>query len=305
MKNQYLIYLFILIALSGCSVLSDSQLKNINVYATAATSYSNYPGEVIRYYAKLNQDNRILKTSNLKDIDAVNAGLDSARKNYNFRINLAADFDLSLQLFRQYAALLAKLSSPDYITDLNTNSTALGENNTSLVKQYNAKAGKKLPDEIGTKLSDAVFIAGKRWIKSRQSKALKEFIPAGNVLIGTITDNLVTTLEGDATSSGSVRELISFGKSDFKDQYQIIVLTKPGGINYPSLKVYYETLARFDSLEAMRTQCVLTAKKIKTEHEKLTQDIQSKKKLKEIFSESADLITDVRKLKNAYQTLVN
>lgn len=305
MKTQYLIYFFLWIALSSCSVLSDSQLKNINVYATAAKSYSNYPGEVIRYYAKLNQDNRILKTSNLKDIDAVNAGLDSARKNYNFRVNLAADFDLSLQLFQQYAALLAKLSSPDDVTDLSNSSTALGENNTSLVKQYNAKASKKIPGEIGVKISDAVFIAGKRWIRSRQSKALKEFIPAGNILIGAMTDNLVTALEGDSASSSSIRELISFSKTDFKDQYQIIVLTKPAGINYPSLKVYYETLARYDSLEAMRAQCVLTAKKIKTGHEKLTQDIQSKKKLKEIFNESADLIADIQKLKNTYQTLVN
>lgn len=305
MKTQPLICFFLLLALSSCSVLSDSQFKNINVYATTAKSYSVYPGNIIREYASLNQNNRILKTSGFKDVAAVDAGLNSASQNYNLRINLANQFDLSLQLFQQYTALLSKLSSGDYVSDLSSNNKLLGENSTDLVKKYNAKASKKLPNEVGEKLSDAVFIIGKRWVKSRQAKALKEFIPAGNILLGTMVDNLVAGLEGNDQGATSLKDLISLDKSDFKDKYTIIVFGKPEGINYPNVKTYYETLNRYDSLETMRFQCVLTAKKIKAGHDKLTQSIQSKKELKEIFNESIDLIADVQKLKKAYESFNN
>ncbi|MVN22913.1 hypothetical protein [Mucilaginibacter arboris] len=303
MKNQYLIYFLLFIFLSSCSVLSDSQLKNINVYATAAKAYSDYPGEVIRHYALLNQDNRILKASSLKDLPLVLSALNSATENYQFRINQADQFDLSLKLFQQYVSLMATLSAEDYVNDLTSSSKALGESSTDLVKQYNAKASKKLPDEIGEKLSSAVFIVGKRWVKNRQAKALKEFIPAGNVLVATMVDNLVAGLEGK--DAGSFKDLISLSRSDFKDKYEIIVLSEKNGINYPNLKVYYETLNRYDSLEVLRAQCVLSANKVKSCHEKLTQDIQNKKKLKTIFTESSDLIADIRKLKDAYQTFAD
>ncbi len=306
LKNlQCLIVFFLLLVLTGCSVLSDSQLKNINVYATAAKSYSVYPGDVIRGYASLNQNNRILKSSGFKDVAAVDAGLNSASGNYNLRINLANQFDLSLQLFQQYTVLLSKLSSGDYVDDLSSNSKLLGENSTNLVTKYNDKASKKLPDEVGQKLSDAVFIVGKRWVKSRQAKALKEFIPAGNILVGTMVDNIVAGLEGNGQGATSLKDLISLDKSDFKDKYTIIVFGKPEGINYPNVKTYYETLNRYDSLETMRVQCVLAAKKIKAGHDKLTQSIQSKKELKEIFSESIDLIADVQKLRKVYESFTN
>ena len=285
--------------------MSDSQFKNINVYATTAKTYANYPGDVVRQYALLSQDNRILKASGFRDTAAVNAGLNSAGENYNLRINLANQFDLSLQLFQQYVGLLFKLSSTDYVNDLSSSSKELGENSTGLVNQYNLKATKKLPVDIGGRLSDAVFTVGKRWIRSRQSKALKEFIPAGNVLISTMSDNLVAALDSNSLGTTSFKELINSGKSDFKDKYQRIVFSRPGGINFSNVKIYYETLNRYDTLESLRLQCVVTAKKIKSCHETLTRNIQSKKNIKVIFNESTDLIVDVQKLKKAYESLSN
>lgn len=305
MKKRYFFYLFFLFVASSCSVLSDSQLNNIHVYATAASSYSSYPGSIIKEFAILSQNNRVLKSSGFKDIAAVNQSLNSASDNYNLRINLANQFDLSLQLFQQYMSLLAKLSATTYVENLSSSTVLLGESSTNLVTQYNEKATKKLPDEVGNKLADAVFIVGKKWIKSRQTKALKSFIPTGNVLVKNMADNLIAGLEGGQEGATALKSLISLGKSDFKDKYTIIVLNKPDGINYSNVKTYYETLNRFDSLETMRVNCIVAAKKIKIGHEKLTQDIQSKKRLKEVFYESVDLIADIQKLKTAYEIFVN
>jgi hypothetical protein len=305
MKYRYFFYLFFLIVLSSCSVLSDSQLKNINIYATAAASYSNYPGSVIREYAALSQNNRVLKSSGFKDVTAIDQGLSSASDNYNLRINLASQFDLSLQLFQQYVGLLAKLSAVNFVDDLGGSTKLLGESSTSLVNKYNEKATKKLPAEVGNKLADAVFIVGKRWVKTRQAKALKSFIPNGDLLVASMVDNLVAGLEGGREGSTSLKDLISLGKSDFKDKYTIIVLNKPEGINFNNVKTYYETLNRFDSLETMRAQCVVTANKIKVAHHKLAQDIQRKRKLKDVFDESTALIADVQKLKKAFEIFVD
>ena len=41
--------------LSGCAVLTDSQVKNINAFAACAKGYSAFPSTVVKPYAELHR----------------------------------------------------------------------------------------------------------------------------------------------------------------------------------------------------------------------------------------------------------
>ncbi|HVV04172.1 MAG TPA: hypothetical protein VHC96_08105, partial [Puia sp.] len=57
------IALFASLTLSGCAVLTDSQVKNINAFAATAKSYSAYPSAVLRQRADFHLHSELVVAS--------------------------------------------------------------------------------------------------------------------------------------------------------------------------------------------------------------------------------------------------
>src|SRR6185295_17399676 len=109
MKKKYLFLLFGgLVLFNSCSVLTKSQIKNINAFATSAESYSNFPSEIIKQRADLVLEEKLLGSIQLLP-DQIKKSIADAQKNYDSQLLLADKLDVSLQLIQQYSSLLAKL----------------------------------------------------------------------------------------------------------------------------------------------------------------------------------------------------
>jgi hypothetical protein len=308
MKIKYLSFiLFSSLLLSSCAVLTDSQITNINAFATTAKSYCNFPSQVFKKRADLHLNDELLQASQFTDAETIARTVNNARTHYKAAMQLSDTFDLSLKLLQQYAALLTKLSSDNYIVDLTTNTTDLNENLSNLFQAYNSKAERKLPVGLGQQISKAILLVGKRLTRSKQAKELKRFIPAGNALIKATTDNLIEVLDTDAFvgTDGmkylSLKSLIDKEKSDFLTHYKIAVLANTQGngnkISYQSLRTYSNTITDYESAEALRQKTVTAAAKLAKAHEVLTKEIERKKTIGEIKIEIQDLIADVQELK--------
>jgi hypothetical protein len=308
MKIKFTFHILLaFLLLSSCSVLTDSQLTNINAFATTAKSYSTYPGEVFKRRAELHLNNELLQASQFTDAAIIGRTVNNARAHYKSAIELSDKFDLSIKLLQQYAALLAKLSSDNYVVDLTSNTKDLNENLSNLVATYNSKAEKKLPVAVGQKVSDAILLVGKRLTRSKQARALKSFIPTGNALIKTTTDNLIEVLDTDTFvgSDGmrypSLKALIAKDSSDFATNYKNIVLanTQVNGnkVSYASLLTLNSTISAYESTEALRQKTVVAATKLAKAHDVLTKEIERKKNMGEIKIEIQDLIADVQEMR--------
>jgi hypothetical protein len=187
---------------------------------------------------------------------------------------------------------------------LSSNTKDLNENLSSLVSTYNSKAERKLPVAVGQKISDAILLVGKRLTRSKQAKALKKFIPTGNALIKTTTDNLIEVLDTDTFvgSDGmrypSLKSLIAKDSSDFVTNYKNVVLanTQANGnkVSYGSLLTLNSTVTAYENTEALRQKTVVAATKLAKAHDVLTREIERKKNLGEIKTEIQDLIADVQ-----------
>lgn len=300
MKKNFLF--LILAVLTGCSVLTESQLKNINAFGASAKNYSGFPGEIFKKKAALRFNEALLRTTQLPTADLIKENLQNAQTAYDRALQLSDKFDLSLRLIQQYAGLLTGLSSGNFVENLNDNTTELGENLGALIETYNAKLPAKLPAGISGAFSKAVFLAGERLTKNRQAKSLKNLIPQGDKLVQATVKNLVEVFETDAPS---LKELLEGDRASFINSYTNIVLSNRAKVDYNSIRRYAQTLAGYDNLEAMRKQCIDAANKLAAAHAQLNKSIEKKRKLPEIFTETQDFIASVRALSKTFDALSN
>jgi hypothetical protein len=311
--KQLALILFCFILFSGCQVLTDSQVKNINAFATAAKHYTNFPDKVFKERAELHLNNELLQASQFSDAAIIERTVNNARNHYKTVLALSDTLNGPLKLLQQYALLLVKLSSDKYATDLSASTTDLNENLDNLFKAYNEKAEKKLPVDIGKQISNVVFLVGKRMTKHRQAKALKKFIIEGNELVKATTDDLVDVLDKesfvglDGMTYAGLKTLLEQEKNVFITNYTNIVFsnTQANGnkISYQSVQSYASTLAAYESVEALRQKTVAAATKLAKAHDVLAKDMERRKNLKEIQAEIQDLIGDVQGLNEVADSL--
>ncbi|MBC7890197.1 MAG: hypothetical protein H7Z13_20165 [Ferruginibacter sp.] len=297
-KIHLLVLIGVIVLFSGCTVLSKSQVKNINAFATTAKSYAYFPSEIVKQRAELVLEERLIASIQLP-ADQIKRSIDDARKNYLFQQQIADQMDLSLQLIQQYSSLLSKLSSGDFVENLSANTTELNDNLSGLVKIANSRLPNKIPGTVGTAITKAIFLVGARLTKNKQAKALKEFIPVGDTLIKITVKNLVDVLSKD------LADLLASDKQKFINTYTNNILAKESKVDYSSLNQYLGGLSNYENLELLRKTCVEAADKLSIAHSRLNSSIQAKTDLPEIFSETQDLIVSVKELFKTFSQLTS
>ena len=280
----------LLSGLTGCTVLSDSQIKNINVFAVTASSYTSYPSEVFKKRAELHLRNELIETLSFPDFDHLDKRVDKAKNQYNTDIATSAKFDRSIQLLAQYAGLLVELSSDKFTKDLSGSATSLGNNLTGLVGSFNATVpvADTLPTAMGSEISNVLLAAGRRLVRSKQAKELQKFVPMGDKLVQKTVQNLVEALD-------SLQPVLDQEKKDFVQNYKN-VLFSTGTHSYDSVRQYYDAKVDFENTEALRQKCISTAKQLAAAHTALAKSIGEKKDLQGIITETQGLVTDFQDL---------
>lgn len=281
---------------AGCSVLTPSQVKNINAFATAAKKYSYYPGEVIKKRADLVLEEKLVGAIQLPP-DQIKVSIANAQKNYESQQKLADKFDLSLRLIRQYASLLDKLSSAEFVEDLTSSTNDLNDNLSGLVNIANEKFSGRIPAKTGGAITKAIFLVGERLTRNKQAKALKEFIPSGDTLIKITVKNLTDALNTD------LPDVLAGDKEKFINTYTNNILVKESKVEYNSLRQYLVALNNYDNLEQLRKKSIEAAEKLSAAHAKLYASIGTKSNLKEIFQETQDFIISTQELYKTFDQL--
>lgn len=295
---KILIVIAIVVTINSCSVLSKSQITNINAFATTAEKYAAFPSEVPRQRASLFLHERLVEVINISDAGRVNLGINKAIDNYKKLIISSDKFDLSLLLIQQYASLLTKLSANNFVDNLSSNTNSLNDNLGNLVKIANTKMTNPIPATVSDAITKVIFLVGQRLTMNKQAKALKEFIPEGQKLI-------VITMQNIEEAMVTMQDLLEQDKTKFTDTYTANVFMNVAKMNYLSVNQYVTGLSDFDNLELLRLQSISAARKLSKAHAKLEKSILKKSDLKEIYAETQDFIMSMQDLYKTYGKLSN
>jgi len=279
-----------MILLCNCSVLSDSQLKNINTFATAAKNYSNFPGEAIKKSQQLHYNNDVLEASVIPDSTQIIRSLARAKTEFEKGVTFSNKMNLSLKLIQKYAALLAQLSSDSYTDDLGKSSRELSGELNDAVDLFNAQLSTKIPGNVGKSISQVITIIGDRFIQNKQSKALKKFIPIGDTLVQLTTINLVSALDAD------LKPLIDNYKATFQSDFKTIIFDHVEKVDYNMLRFYIKSNEDYADVESLRKRCIHAAEKMASSHSELKDNIAKKKNLRELLGETKAFVADVKDL---------
>jgi len=271
MRKSILFSCISIIFLFSCSVLSESQLENINTFARTAKNYSNFPSEAVKKSQQLHYNNDVLEASAIPDSSLVIRSLAKAEAQFQTGVAFSKKMDVSLQLIQTYAALLAQLSSDSYTDDLGRNAKELGGNLNNAISLFNAELSTKIPSKVGIGLSQVIAIIGDRVIKNKQSKALQKFIPIGDTLIELTRFNLVSALDAD------LKPLIESYKATFQNDFRTIIFSHSDKIDYNMLQFYIKTNSDYEDIELLRKRCIHAAGKMASSHKELKDNIMRKK----------------------------
>lgn len=297
MKKNILFPCISIIILYGCSVLSESQLTNIHVFAIAAKRYSAFPGEVVKKGQELQFKNNVLEASALTDSNQIIRSLDIAKAQFETGKKFSKKADLSLALIQKYASLLAQLSSDSYTDDLGKNAKELSGDLDDAIGLFNDQLSAKIPGNVGKGIAQIIKTIGDRVIKNKQARALKKFIPIGDTLIQLTVVNLVSALEED------LKPLTDRYKATFQSEFRTIIFDHPEKIDYNMLQFYVKTKSDYEDVEALRKRCIHSAIKMASSHKELKDNIIKKKNLKELLAEIKDFVSDVKELYETLSTL--
>jgi len=235
----------ILFTLSGCAVLTESQIKETNRFATVAEGYSGLPGTVIDQLANLEKSIRLLEATN-RTLPERQPGEDEARfseskahatKQISERYRMAQSYydtfkkdqarlEHSLQFLDTYTKGLKALISNDSIEDLDKQAESLGKSLDKATGQL-VKLGLKTKEGtdlgiIGSATAATVRGIGGLVLSYHQARYVKEFTTAYHPHLETAA-KAVTTIMTELAPRTATNEaqIDSFLQTHFVTHHRI------------------------------------------------------------------------------------
>jgi len=304
MKYRFISAIVFIFVIAGCASLSRDQVKSVHVYSQLLKEYTAYPGTAITELVDLEYEATLLNSGTFADRLA-NQQLWSAYESRKSQLAAAADVDLSIKILGDYADALVKLSSKDLRDSIGTFSQRLGTNIDLAIEQYNSspKTVKKIPAGIGALVGEGITFLGTHYTRNEQARKLKQYVKEGNVLVRIVTD---------AIANGMKELILPKGISNLKEKIRINQTNLLQNMPAEAYKAYYANeynrgvaalMVRTDKLEGLAGEIIDAVNHVKKAHQQLNANLNEKKKLVTVLSDTQALFISVRNLNHAYRQI--
>ncbi|MEO6916344.1 MAG: hypothetical protein ABI151_12410 [Chitinophagaceae bacterium] len=302
--NRFIILCFCFVVLAGCASLTKTQVAAVKSFATASQDFSAYPGKVLTELADIRMHRGVYFANSL---DSARLHIEELDSIYNFRVRdsaLISKADITFKIIDKYAQSLLLLSSDKFELKLRQQSLRFGTDLDSLTTLYNTKNFPRVPTGIGAGVSQLIAFGGTQYIRSRQAREIKKFVPQADRLIEVMTANLNEFLR-----SGIVSELIDNESAGIRSNYlsflrqskTISMNGRDSVIQVSNTKSsiandleYVKLRAAIDYVKALRAETLVATAKLRIAHAKLLQIINQKRNLKTAVAEIQQFYQSVK-----------
>lgn len=294
---------------SGCASLSKSQMSTVQSFSNSCDSFAKYPSVLFVEMAKIRAERGCFYAASLSDPQLRIKELNSIGKALSSDLALAKKMDISLEILVSYQRALKSLSHTDRYNNTGREFRSLGRNLDSLINRYNLMdISDPLPLGIGKALGKIVGYGAELWVRNAQTRAVREYVIAGDSLVGAVSGSIVKIL-----SSRSVGELIENEAKGLEANYLTYLKSGEGSRNvggnsfsskdFSGDKEYLMLLDRVNKLSVIRSGSVTAAKALARAHGKIASGVVNRKKLKELYPEIEELNDEIYALRSSVQKL--
>lgn len=313
-KMKKTIYILcISLMLAGCASLTKTQIVAVNQFAQTSKDFSAYPSKIMTELADVRLKRGIFYANLFNDkpskyISVLDSAFNEKKQDYQ----LSEKVDVTFKIIDKYAQSLLLLSSDQYTTDLKEQTETFGVDLDSLITLYNSMDNeKKIPSGIGGLVSQIIYWGGDIYIKNKQGKNLKSFIPKADTLIGMMITNLKEFLVGKVyipaiNDSLNIQDLIKNEETGIRESYKFYVSSCSRLNTLPTLESeneYLNTLKVLDGVNTLLEQTVSATDGLRKAHHALLKAIEKKKTLTESIKELQSYYDEIRKIKTTIEKI--
>ena len=283
------------LTISGCAVLTDSQVKAINTFAKRTTEYDVLPGAVIKQYAELNRIRHSFEASNATSGENSWKRIISAADSIDKYEKLSQQADDALNVLDKYAAMLQLLSSDEYAKSLDASAERLGQSLDKAIEYYNARNNTSI-NSAGSAAAAVVRAGGGLYIRYQQAKALQKFVEEADPLVKEMTravERLMNKLTPLKSESNIDENKVAYALQQLKEEYT------EGFEKVQRYDVKATTLAINANIDAdklveliQKTHAATIA--YRQDHSQLFKDTRSKANLENVFEYGRAVYTEIK-----------
>lgn len=301
MKKILPICAALIVLVSSCASLTQSQIECVKQFARTSQDFSAYPSKIIIGLADVRVKKGLYFVNALDD-DSASAAAHVEELNKIFLahkedIAVSKKVDITFKIIDKYAQSLLLLSSDTHGAGLETQTGILGTNLDSLITTYNAIPGvTHVPGGLGSVIGSLVMAGGKQFIRSKQAEEIKKFVTQADTLIGVMTHNLLQFLESD-----NIFILIDHEEKDIPRTYKSFLHHRKPTLE--NERDYLDLLRDIDYIKILRAQTIEATGNLRKAHGKLFAELSEKKDIKEIIAELQVLYDDVKNVKTTISAL--
>jgi hypothetical protein len=315
MKNKHLI-LLMTISLAGCSTLTKTQIKAVNCFAQTSQDFSQFPSKIITGLAEIRSKRGVFYANSLDNPRLHIQELDSIYSFKNENYAISEKVDITFKIIDKYAQSLLLLSSDKYVQNLQEQAQNFGIGIDSLITTYNGLNNvTRVPTSIGGAIGQLLAFGGKQYVRSKQAKEIKKFVPAADLLIDVMTDNLLEYL-----NSTTVVELIKNEEEGINSNYlsylRQVKTVSTAVINNDTTVFAFNTKStvandheylllktHLVAVKVVQEQTIDASRDLRKAHKKLLHIIQKKQRLKGAIPEVQALVEGVKEMRKSIKKI--
>ncbi|MEP7279353.1 MAG: hypothetical protein ABI813_11965 [Bacteroidota bacterium] len=297
MKKNLCICTALLVLLGSCASLTSSQVAAVNQFALTSAHFSAYPSKIMRVLADIRVKRGVYFANSLEDTDPHIEELNNLYVAMTDDYKSSAKADITFKIIDKYAKALLLLSSDKHAADLDSQARTFGTDLNSLITTYNNVPGvTPVPGGLGGVVGSLILAGGKQLIRTKQARAIREFVPRSDTLIEVMTDNLLEFLE-----STNIDFLIKNEERGIQSNYKSFLNQKKPVIQ--NERDYLELKGDLDQVKKLRSQTIAATHRLRNAHASLLAALQEKKDLKEVIANLQTLYDSVSDVKSTLQQM--
>ncbi len=280
------------VILCSCATLTRTQIESVNQFARYSGNFSAFPGKIMTELAEIRTFRGVWFANSLSDHKLHIDVLDSVHFNRTHAFKVSEKADITFQVIDKYAQSLALLSSDRYENELAKQTEGFGVSLDTLIKRYNRiDISTSLPEGIGAATGKLIVMGGRQYIRSKQAREIKKFVPQADTLVAIMTGNLLQFLKSE-----NIDELIRAEEFGINQNY-LSFIRQSNGTSIEDDLGYLELKSRIDGVKQLRSKTITATKSMRTAHRELLDAIQKKNNLIESLQGLKELADQVRDLK--------
>ena len=302
-KVQLVFVLLLVTSITGCAVLTSSQVKEVKRFADAAKGYGTLPGDVVMAYGEVSEENRLLNSTgyvfHLGDNTATNQALkemEQARKSREDFNKAANQANEALKILDIYAENLVTLTSDEYTNSLDESAAALGQSIDKTLTAYNNAYDKKL-SMIGSTAAQVVRGVGGIYLRHKQTKLLKEYVDKADPVIAALCQDIENVIIDKVTPN--LEDLKNKLEAGFRT-----LATNHSRLDLLNIERVNVLFYKLDSANSLASAAVSSAQQYRKAHLALKEALVEKKDLKSEIAQINSLVEEINaalKLKKKFQ----